>query len=1024
MKHLDSNHILIGLGGTGGKVLKAFRKRLWEEYPDAKERENLPLGFLYVDTDKEMMNSDDPSWRVLGQNAVFTKDEFVYIKSLDTSQILDNLDNYPGLKRIVNNPEMMRKTLGEVGKAAGQKRRAGRLLFAANVDQYMAAVGHQYTKVTQQKSGHSNGLNIHIFAGLAGGTGSGSIVDAITQLRVDPRFSGEDTHINVYAMVPELSIPEGCQAGRYHQNGYAALCELSALNAGAWIPCDVRTGEEHARINTISKKRFSLMVYSNVNENGSVVNSFTELPTLLSDTVYFTIFTPSNGTSTENYRRGFTNENKNDYLVEYNFLSKNNDRQPARTKAVNSFGIKRIVYPEQRVVEHISYTLANNAFMQMAFNNYKENLGYVNEPQRKDYDQLYIKNDGTMRRWKLTDSFFVLNERILESDPKFDTIEKYWEEQATFYSYDDAKNADANPLSFVAKFCDEQFKHNFRGNKEGVVGYYQDKCNVNVLEQQAAAIIDAIEDDLYDQWYKGTLSLADLLNITDAILTYIKGRRKQVDNDIATCDEKTATFQKELTDNINYYDHLGTFQKLTGKKQTTYTDHQYIAADLYVQRTYREAYEFAKRLLSKLQTLFEEFRDSVQAFVGGINNCMKEASVRIADRNQKQGSIDDMKPAVIEVREDEKVVAFEKELIINPNEMEGIASALRRTLAGDNQHTRLSDLIDSLKPNEVFEKVDRELGARVQNIQSNKSKKEKLTGINVLEQLQHVLTTPDEISRFAEEAIQKSGVFITLDDGEVKKSFPNNEDTFILPAKNILITMPPAEGDDSLKAFAEQLKTAFEHQFEKKSDNDSIEFNISDDRMNEITICVVKSIIPLRALKWLPEYEREYKILTENPNPTMAKEAKVILHSEGDGTQLPPIMGEKMLSAKEFGPYFFLAVATGAITEGDDEINGHGWNMTTYDEWESPVKQFLSPLFTDIASCDAMTSEARSALQDAIEEKLANPELTMAARAQMAEEVKRLMRDVVAKECTSTSSPKYQQFSSEARKAMEMINKK
>lgn len=28
----QENHILVGLGGTGGKVLKAFRKRLFQEY--------------------------------------------------------------------------------------------------------------------------------------------------------------------------------------------------------------------------------------------------------------------------------------------------------------------------------------------------------------------------------------------------------------------------------------------------------------------------------------------------------------------------------------------------------------------------------------------------------------------------------------------------------------------------------------------------------------------------------------------------------------------------------------------------------------------------------------------------------------------------------------------------------------------------------------------------------------------------------------------------------------------------------
>jgi hypothetical protein len=36
------NHLIIGLGGTGGKVLKAFRKRLFTEF-NAEERGNLPI---------------------------------------------------------------------------------------------------------------------------------------------------------------------------------------------------------------------------------------------------------------------------------------------------------------------------------------------------------------------------------------------------------------------------------------------------------------------------------------------------------------------------------------------------------------------------------------------------------------------------------------------------------------------------------------------------------------------------------------------------------------------------------------------------------------------------------------------------------------------------------------------------------------------------------------------------------------------------------------------------------------------
>ena len=65
---------------------------------------------------------------------------------------------------------------------------------------------------------------------MAGGTGSGAIIDVVAQTRAQETY--KHANIMVYAMVPELDIPAGCQAGRYHQNGYAALKELSALNIG------------------------------------------------------------------------------------------------------------------------------------------------------------------------------------------------------------------------------------------------------------------------------------------------------------------------------------------------------------------------------------------------------------------------------------------------------------------------------------------------------------------------------------------------------------------------------------------------------------------------------------------------------------------------------------------------------------------------------------------------------------------------------------------------------------------------
>lgn len=109
------NHILVGVGGTGGKVLKAIRKRIYQEFPNDEERDKLSIGFVYVDSTREMMTPGDPSFRVMGKDASFTESEFVDIKSVDLKQILDNVSNYPGLKTIVKNGASMKNTLGEVG---------------------------------------------------------------------------------------------------------------------------------------------------------------------------------------------------------------------------------------------------------------------------------------------------------------------------------------------------------------------------------------------------------------------------------------------------------------------------------------------------------------------------------------------------------------------------------------------------------------------------------------------------------------------------------------------------------------------------------------------------------------------------------------------------------------------------------------------------------------------------------------------------------------------------------------------
>ena len=135
ISYCNTNHILIGLGGTGGKILRAFKMRMFEEFPDEKERGKQSVSLLYVDTTKEMMPKDGKGradFRVMGKDASFTNEEFLFIKGNDVSHILDHIDNYPSVKGIVSNASAVKSAIGNLGEAAGQMRRAGRLLFASN----------------------------------------------------------------------------------------------------------------------------------------------------------------------------------------------------------------------------------------------------------------------------------------------------------------------------------------------------------------------------------------------------------------------------------------------------------------------------------------------------------------------------------------------------------------------------------------------------------------------------------------------------------------------------------------------------------------------------------------------------------------------------------------------------------------------------------------------------------------------------------------------------------------------------
>ena len=1033
----NPNHVLVGLGGTGGKVLKAFKKRLFREYPNDRQRNSLipAIGFIYIDSTDEMMKPNDSTFRVLGKDASFKPNEFVNIKSVDLGQILNSIDSFPGLKHVVRSAESMRTTLGEVGAAAGQKRRAGRILFASNCNKYLAALNSKYgelKKRTQQDS-----LHVHIFTGLAGGTGSGSIIDVVSQTRM----KYPEATIDVYAMVPEKDIPAGCQAGRYHQNGYAALQELSALNVCKFLPSNVITGEEHVMFNEVPNKQFGLMLYSNVNENGVVVDSFTELPKLLADTVYFRLFLKEKAGVNDNFLRAWSAENYNDFLVEYNFRSKSGDKERARTKGVSSFGIKRVIYPETRVIEHVSYTVCESLVRQMQYNNFSDDTGYHNDELHKDYSEKTTKDDGRMREWKLDDSHLRLNEKILESEKAVKDFNAFWQDTAYFNSYDDAKQGDTkNPCAYNYAFCNDVFENKFR-LKMGVENYFKEKNEDKVIGEYVLQIIENIEKHLYTKWYEGQYSMNDLLGICEVILDYIKTRGAKLPDEITKYSEQADEYLSDHNDIINEYLSVGLLSRAVGKRGDLYTEDQTVLSKLFIAKTNKIAAEFQERLLSKLRASFEEFQSQIMLFIGKLLRSQEVLINAISDRTRQTAGLDTHQ-SIIEVAEDDKMVKFEQTLIRNRAKMDTFAAFMRQKIAKGQLFAHFDDLAREINDNTIMD-----IATNRSNDEEGKEKedtlydfitayhnqefaKDKILGINVLEQLKKILDNDTKITNFARSIIRDSGVFLKLNDGEMSKTFNNNPNPVAEPhsinRESIIICMPESKGDDSLKEFAEKLRRAMEVEF-NSTEGRNINFDVSKDRMNEITIVALKCCFPIRTLEWLPLYRKEYNDLINSKSEAGQKQARILLHVEGDGTQLPQLEGEgDGPKGNDIIPYLFLATAPtlGLVTFNKDENENEGWCTITEGDWGIKSVKLISEQFTSILESEYFTAELRDKIIEGVDDYLANPDFKKSERDAVEAKIGEIMRNVILKECSSTSSPKFKLYGDAAKKAIAMIQKK
>lgn len=882
---------MIGLGGTGGKILKAFKMRMFEEFPDAKDRSKQPVSLLYVDSTEEMMGIGRPDFRVMGLDASFVQSEFLNIKGVDVQNILDRIDNYPSVKGIVNNVSAVRTAIGSLGEAAGQKRRAGRLLFAANAQAYVNAIRNAYAKC-DEVSHNAESTNFHIFAGLSGGTGSGAIVDAIVQTRK----AFPDAIINVYAMIPEMNLPKpNMDKGRYYQNGYAALNELNGLQVSKFTPHDITGAGNEAKLfsDRIKGVANGLTLYSNVNENGLTLNSLDELPKIVSDYIYARVFLiNSEDQVNHDIIRAYSFENMDDFALEYDETANvtlGEQIPAARTKKINSFGIKRVLYPELRILKHITYTIGESVLYQFKYNNWRESIGYVDEEANKDYREIYL-NPNNLTKWMLDDKHLTLETKILESDKAHPFFNEYWHSKALDYA-EEAKAADC-PLNELDGIMNDFFEKQFRGI--GVVEYYRGKTKA--VAEMAREIRRNIEHELFSKWRAGDISAIELSKVSKLLLEQIADIKKSIEEKSSKNLEDLEAINSDRTYNVSDWRQLNILQRMINKGARLYAEHQEILTDYYTAKTMVEAWEFAKILVVKVFAELNNLDSDISAFGQKLNDAIDETERLIFAQKKVNKGLEDMKGAIIEVSEEETMSDFEVELKLNKTDMPQIALQLREAILPAGDFTTFGNLALSMTVDSIKDAFDIKLSEIIKVKHDEMADSErKVLGLNILTQLQQKLITDEDIQKFALNIVKQSGVYLKLNNDQIQLHVRNNENNLSptnpasINQKTILVSIPSPDDNENLKMFADKLEKAFKDSFSQSTSQTTLIVNKKSPRKDELSIISVVYCFPMRAMAWMETYKERYDSFLHCGNSNTDYSNAILLHSEGDGSGLPSL---------------------------------------------------------------------------------------------------------------------------------------
>lgn len=286
----------------------------------------------------------------------------------------------------------------------------------------------------------------------------------------------------------------------------------------------------------------------------------------------------------------------------------------------------------------------------------------------------------------------------------------------------------------------------------------------------------------------------------------------------------------------------------------------------------------------------------ISAFGQKINDALTETEKLITAQRKNNKGLEDMKGAIIEVSEEDKMAEFEMDIRIDKIEMPNIARSIRDVIVPQTDFVNFGKLAQEISIDEIKDAFDIKLAEIVRTKHDEQAEAEdKVLGLNILTRLQQKLKTDDQIKEFASKIVGQSGVFIKLNNDQIQLHLRNNEGNLSptnpasINKKSILVSIPSPNDNPGLKKFADKLEDAFKNSFNQSTARTTITVNRESPRKDELSIITVGYCFPMRAVDWMSTYKEKYERFLDSGNQVTDSNNAILLHSEGDGKDLPSL---------------------------------------------------------------------------------------------------------------------------------------